>query len=445
MFRELLEDDIDERAYDNLIYALHKNNLSSKTMQNPYDLANHKKEVMARMVYEIFCGLADKGEGYRHSIIGLDRARLFDDDYNANFGNVDIVTNYDLLIAESHLEYNSYIKVIKGNDKTTIFGLLQLNDGVVTQVSGKEENGMISEVQIASKDYVYYIKGLKLPYLVGLLSSGVISGKFLRGKENTRDGRAAVVNELLNRYPFLDRYDLYDFINKNVTEYVDLHYYQNQLSSYVIKKSLENFLKELEMGYMPGVLVSKEEIKGLDFGKDAIDKFINYEITDIFGDKWKLTDIPLSLKDSGNLVECQFLDYLSQVPDEDLDVFAVGLCYFANYCEDMGGNDSSNRMGVLFANRLRGKKLNTAIKSRVLGVPLADYANYRGYCYYYKNRNYPKDSDFMIPVFYRILGFNIGSQDLEKTMDYKDVDVWVFRNILPNMSPRRERKSYWHY
>ena len=111
MFGELLEDDIDERAYDNLIYALHKNNLSSKTMQNPYDLANHKKEEMARMVYEIFCGLADKGEGYRHSIIGLESARLFVDDYNADFGNVDIVTNYNLLIAESRLEYHSYIKV----------------------------------------------------------------------------------------------------------------------------------------------------------------------------------------------------------------------------------------------------------------------------------------------------------------------------------------------
>lgn len=426
---------LDKMAYNNVIGAIKKNS------QDLSESEKIKKALMIEMIYEIFRGLPDKGEEYRHSYINLDdkEAKLFTDDYNASFGPIVVMPSFYSLVAESYLNFFSHIRVTQYEKDATISGLLDLNDRVVTKISGKKENGKPSEIEIDTKDYVYNVKGLEFPYLVGLLAGGVVSKKSLKGKENTRENREELVRNLLSKYPFLDRYDLYDFINKNVNEFVDLHYYDTKISNYVIEKSLEHFLNEIEMGYIKGVSVTKEEIKGLDVGKEAIEKFKNYEVTDIYGTRGKLIDVPLYLHDVGSSVECPFMEFLSKLPDDDLDVFIVGLCYFANYCGDLGRVDGRNRMGALCANWLRGKKLNTAIKSSVLGVSLADYVNYRRDSYY-KSYDYQQESDFMISEFYRNLGFTIDTDDIRDNPYYRSADVWAFRNMLPYMSPDRRRK-----
>lgn len=428
MFDDIEKTNRDRKAYDNLVYVLGKNYYNLERM------SKQKREDLIEIIYHVFCGLNDKGEGYRKSIINPDDAKLFGDDYNSSFGNVMIDRDYESWIAVSYLNYFSHIRYTKYRKEDILSGVLSLNDKVVTTITGSKENGKSSRIEITTKDYVFKIKGLELPYLVGLLSSGVISEKRLRGKDNSKENIKELEEELLFEYPFLDRYDLSKFINKTMNENVDLHYYGINISNYVMEKSLDNFLDELEKGYVPGVEITKEELKGLKIGKSSIEKFKDYEVTDIFGSKVKLLNIPLYLQDTAweERVECPFLDAISLVPDSDIDVFVVGLCYFANYCDDLGRVDGRNRMGTMIANRLRGKKLNIAIKSSVLGVPLSDYVNYR--------HDYYQDSDAILSEFYRNLGFDIDKQELREAPNYKDIDVWSFRELLPKTMVNRHKR-----
>ena len=172
--------------------------------------------------------------------------------------------------------------------------------------------------------------------------------------------------------------------------------------------------------------MKKEPIVGLELDETAIKKFVDYEVTDIFGQKNKLIDIAVYMQDYDNdSYSCPFLEALETIPKKDIDVFIVGLCYFATYCTELGRVDAHNRYGRTPAKRLSGEKLNIAIKSSLLGVKVADYAEVR--------ETYD-ETDFIMRCFFNEMGFdNIVNLDKKP-----NVSVDKFEDIMyPYLRGRR--------
>lgn len=393
ILKEIDNDKIDYQAYGNVV------DLYTKNIGFFDELSNEERKLQLKFLYDLFTGFPDKGSEYKktrfNSFYGSELRKRSGDDSDVirlfsctpNYINARIIPDYD-----------DEIVIDQCRDKITLSANMALNDKLKTVISGEQMPDTKSKLNIITADYNYKITGAPLFSLFGELKDCVISQQELEDlSKSTNNSRYALHNFMKTKYPFLDDIKLQRFINMTVEWNSSYSYYHSRLSNYAIEKYLQNYVEEVEKGYIEGANLQKEAIEGLDLGEDAIKKFAAYEVIDIYGRKNKLMDIAICMQDYNNdLYYCPFFDALNKIPKEDVDVYIVGLCYFATYCDEVGRVDAHNQYGKNTARRLSGEKLNIAIKSSLLGVKVADYA---------QARETYNETDFIIRSFFNEMGF----------------------------------------
>lgn len=413
----------DYQAYSNL------RNLRNKNIDYFDDLSDEERKLQLNFIYDLFANFADKGFEYKDSrfnpYYGVELHKQKSIKASTDICIFSIVPNY--ISAKIKPAYYDDIVIEKSSDKVILSANLALSSNLKTVIYGEQKPDSKSQISIVTADYNYEITGASLFSLFGELKDCVVSQNELEElSTSTNYSRYALQEFMKTRYPFLDDLQLQRFINKNVKSGSSFGYYQSMLSNYAIEKYLLNYVKEVEKGYIEGTTLKKEPIVGLELDEAAIKKFVDYEVTDIFGQKNKLIDIAVYMQDYDNdSYSCPFLEALETIPKKDIDVFIVGLCYFATYCTELGRVDAHNRYGRTPAKRLSGEKLNIAIKSSLLGVKVADYAEVR---------ETSDETDFIMRCFFNEMGFdNIVNLDKKP-----NVSVDKFEDIMyPYLRGRR--------
>ena len=138
--------------------------------------------------------------------------------------------------------------------------------------------------------------------------------------------------------------------------------------------TIVNYEDHQLISYEDDITISKNPIKGINVNPDGVEKFLEFEIIDEFNIPHKLVDIPLYLIDDLTKSKCPFLDTLNSLSIKDIDIYIVGLAYFATYCQDFGELSGNNYYGANIYPRYAGQKMNIAINSSVLNIPLSHYA-----------------------------------------------------------------------
>lgn len=426
-FNNIEPSKIDYQAYGNLRDLIRKN-------PNFFmELSKKEQDLFYDFIYNLFTNLPDKGVAYKNSLFNDRNQLLYKQPTNNRAECISLK-----ILSENYMNAVCYDGIIieKYPEGISLSATLSLNNRIRTVISGRAEPKKASSLQIVTADYNYEITGASLFAFFASLSECIVSQSTLKELEETNNARSDLQAYLKSNYPFLDDFQLSRFISENVNFRYPLSSEYPKISNYIIEQFMNHFISEVEKGFIKDTSITVEPITGLDVGADAIKRFGEYEV-EIFGQKVKLIDIELFMQDDDTICYCPYLDALNTLPKEDTDVYIVGLCYFATYCDKLGKVDSHNRYGSTIARRLSGQKLNTAIKSTLLGVWVADYASSRAEI---RKDNYD-ESAFLMRDFFNRLGFGNAVNIFEP----QNVDVTEFKRITFPYVRGHKRSGYHLY
>ncbi len=422
--------DCDQEAYINC-KCLYNNNMD--TFINTFGYHSDKTDFVLFQIYKIFSYLDDKGKSYSNFKYDNGRFVLFkDNEYNlpgciyiSDYGSfIQIESEFDKFTG-----YRNFIRITISQKNSSINGYLKESDKPAITIKGDNEasNNFILNVTTPNKRSI--IKGDEAWHIFATLSSNTLNKNYFKTIRDKNELLNRLINTLNEKGLVNYQEDLIKLVKELLKENVGIEYYETDISNFFVAKSLENYLDNIK--YEDKIDVKKEDIKGLNLGVDAIKRFSEYKIVDEFtGEERKLTDIPLYLRDTVDEAQCEFMDAL-KIDEKDLDIYIVGLAYFATYCSDVGELSGRNYYGANIYPRYSGYKNNVAIKSTLLGFPLADYALAR--C----NDSY--DRCPQVSTFFKMLGFNIDNRDT-----YSKIDTSELKKLLPYIPVvSSKRRNYW--
>ena len=423
--------DCDQEAYINC-KCLYNNNI--ETFLNTLGRDNPKTSFILFQIYKMFCYMEDKGKSYPNFKYDNGRFILFkDNEYNLP-GCIYITTYGNFIQIDCEFDkftgYRNFIRLTITPNNSYITGYLKEKDKPAITINGNDERDKEFVLNVTAPNKRYIIQGDEAWHIFATLSSSILNKNYFKTIKDKGELLNRLISTLNEKGLFNYQEDLIKLVRELLKEDVGLEYYEIDISNFFVAKSLENYLDNIK--YEDKIDVKKEDIKGLDVGIDAIKKFSEYQVIDEFNGAIKrLIDIPLYLKDTIDESKCEFLDELIKVKEEDIDVYIVGLAYFATYCSDFGRLSGRNFYGANIYPRYSGYKNNVVIKSSLLGIPLSDYAIAR--C----NDSY--DNCPQVTTLFKMLGFN-----MDDRYTYSRIDTSEFKKLLPYIPVvTNKRRNFW--
>lgn len=371
---------------------------------------NYNKEEINNLllaIYKIFSFLDDKGRAYTNLIFSNNNFILFKDSSYLLPGCISIEIYKNFMQLESKFDditgNRNFIRLTVTPDNIYTTGYLKESGKPAITIRGEKQKGL----SIITPQTRYVIANEETWHVFATLVDSTLNDSYFKTIKNQEDLLSKLNMTLKTRNLQEYQENLLKLLNIYLPDFTYLKYWQINISNFFVATALDNYLKDIKG--------TKESIKGLDADIKAIEKFINYQVTDEFTKKKrKLIDIPLYLRDTIEQTQCEFLDVLSTLEEKDIDIYLVGLAYFATYCQDFGILSGRNFYGANIYMRYAGYKMNVATKSTVLGIPLIEYAKARS------NDNYPE-----IATFFQMLGFDLDKDSKSPT------DISLFKNLLP--------------
>lgn len=422
----------DQQAYINT-QTLYNNN--RRFFEELYGYNSKEQDLILYQIYKIFSYLEDKGSSYNNITINNHSLIIFKEKSFNNPGNIKINLYRNFLQIESSLtkytENRNFIRITMNKDEIYVNGYLKIeNQPTITFKGFKKDNNHFN-LEINMPNTQYLIRNDEPWHIFSILIDNILNDYYFNSINNLPNQE--IYSKLLNTlFRFgLSKYqeELNRLISPILLSIVDINYYQNEISNFFISKKLQEYLKSLL--YEDDITISKNPIKGINVNPDGIEKFLEFEVIDEFNIPHKLVDIPLYLIDDLTKSECPFLDALNSLSIKDIDIYIVGLAYFATYCQDFGELSGNNYYGANIYPRYAGQKMNIAINSSVLNIPLSHYALAR----YQKNGdNFPQMCNF-----FHILGFSFGkyernNQIMETTSD--EINTYSFKKLTQKPNPK---------
>lgn len=385
------------------------------------------KEIL-RQIYNIFVNLTDFGNGYSRMSVNDERVILFKEGTYRSPGNITISVNSFNTSIETSLTSDplnrDYVSVRLYDGLKVVDSIFKNHGGPMCTIKGETKTDTLL-LKIVDEDNVYTTEDN--PYhAIATLANSVMPKKEY---EDLISGSKYDVLGKIKEYLRLKSIELTDkdieFITNEIATSTDLDYSYDRLNEYFIRLGLREYLSHKNNKTSNSLIpINADEI--------SIEKFKKYEVLDEYNNKVRLIDIPLYLLDNNRKRKCPFLDALNKV--KDIDVYTVGLAYFASYCKEFGPMSGFNLYGGSFYTKMDNEKLNTAIKSKVLGLPIEDYAIER----------LANKEDMESPVMQVVLsnlGFDIKDQ-ITNEQRSKTIDTTRFKELLPNLSPSIEFNKY---
>lgn len=386
-------------------------------------------------IYKIFSYLNDKGATFTNLSISNNKITIFKDKSYNSPGNIIISIYRNFLQIECQLTkytgYRNFIRLTITKNEIYTTGFIKDDENPAITITGKKEKDQKGNLEIVTPSQKYYINNDDPWHIFSILIDNILNDYYFNSINNLPNQE--IYSKLLNTlFRFgLSKYqeELNRLISPILLSKVDINYYQNEISNFFISKKLQEYLKSLL--YEDDITISKNPIKGINVNPDEIEKFLEFEVIDEFNIPHKLVDIPLYLIDDLTKSKCPFLDTLNSLSIKDIDIYIVGLAYFATYCQDFGELSGNNYYGANIYPRYAGQKMNIAINSSVLNIPLSHYALAR----YQKNGdNFPQMCNF-----FHILGFSFGkyernNQIMETTSD--EVNTYSFKKLTQKPNPK---------
>ena len=423
--------DCDQEAYINC-KCLYNNNMD--TFINTFGYHSDKTGFLLFQIYKIFSYLNDKGKSYSNFKYDNGRFVLFkDNEYNlpsciyiSVYGSfMQIESEFDKVTG-----YRNFIRMTITPENIYIVGILKEGNNPAITIRGDNETNDNFILNIITPDKRSIIQGDEAWHIFSMLSSNTLNKNYFKSIKDKNELLHNLMNKLYEKWLSKYKEDLIKLVKELLKEDVSIEYYETDISNFFVAKSLENYLDNIK--YEDKIDVKKEDIKGLNLGVDAIKRFSEYKIIDEFnGEQKRLIDIPLYLRDTVDEAQCEFMDKLIKVKEEDIDVYIVGLAYFATYCTDFDRLSGRNFYGANIYPKYSGYKNNVAIKSSLLGIPLSDYALAR--C----NDSY--DNCPQVTTFFKMLGFNIDDK-----YTYSRIDTSEFKKLLPYIPVvTNKRRNFW--
>ena len=417
-FKDVKWQDAEQEAYINCKVLYEKN---KHVFLEKFGYDSDKTEYILFQIYKIFSYLDDKGKSFTNLLTRGNQFILFKDNSYGLAGNIVIDICFNFIQIESELTRytgnRNFVRLTVNEKEAYMTGYLKEQSSPTITIKGvQKSDGIYTEIVTPSKKST--ISDDELYHVFAIMIENIPSNDlFNLAREN---------NDILNRFVnFLNtkglsehQKELYQLLAKCLNSSVDISYFQNEISTFFIVQSIAKYLDDIKMS--SSVRIRQTEIKGIDVGVDAIDKFLNYQVLDKYtATTKKLTDIPLYLLDTTVTSQCEFLNALNDIKDEDIDVFLIGLAYFATYCSSFGELSGNNFYGANIYPRYAGYKMNVATKSTVCGLSIADYALAR---YNQDEENYPQ-----LCVLFKMLGFNTDDTNNK----CQKIDTTTFKKLVP--------------
>lgn len=423
--------DCDQEAYINC-KCLYNNNMD--TFINTFGYHSDKTDFVLFQIYKIFSHLDDKGKSYLNFKYDNGRFILFkDNEYNLP-GCIYISVYGSFMQIDCEFDkftgYRNFIRLTITPNNSYITGYLKEKDKPAITINGNDERDKKFVLNVITPNKRSIIKGDEAWHILATLSSSVLNKNYFKTLRDKNELLSRLIGTLNEKGLFNYQEDLIKLVKELLKENVGIEYYETDISNFFVAKAIQNYLDTIK--YEDKIDVKKEEIKGLNLGVDAIKRFSEYKIIDEFnGEQKRLIDIPLYLRDTVDEDQCEFMDKLIKVKEEDIDVYIVGLAYFATYCSNVGELSGRNYYGANIYPKYSGYKNNVAIKSSLLGIPLNDYALAR--C----NDSY--DNCPQVTTFFKMLGFNIDDK-----YTYSRIDTSEFKKLLPYIPVvTNKRRNFW--
>lgn len=418
------ECDQDAYIYTSVLY---KNNKS--VLDEQYGYHSEELDLALYHIYKIFSYLQDKGASYSKVSSTGSRIVLFKEKTYGAEGNISLMIYPQFSQIETKLvpytQDRDFIRIMTSNDQITLNGCIRQGDNPPCTIRGNNQTGKFL-LTITDGNNRYHIESEEPWRLFATLTENVIGRKLWQELTSSKlDAGSRISNYLWNQGLGKHQEQLHQLLSHVFHSSANISCFQEEISQFFISASFQKYLEELP--YHPHIQYQKEEIKGLQVDKDAIERFKQYQVADRYtGKKRFITDIPLQFIDMDNYCECEFLDALNQIPDEEVDIFIIGMAYFATYCRYFGEMTGRNLYGAGIYPRYAGYKMDVAGKSSVLGIPLSSFARAR---YVNGGEHVPE-----ICIVFKMLGFQFGEGEKNGTiLESKplEIDINPFKQLLP--------------
>lgn len=428
LFKDINWQEADQNAYINTKVLYDK---FRHLFDELYGFQNSKQDLILYQIYKIFSYFQDKGTSYTNITINNNQLILFKDKSFGNPGNIKITLYRNFLQIESSLtKYTgdrNFIRIIINPQEIYINGFIKEENKPAITIKGIKNKNKDLTIEVTEPNQRNIIQNDEPWHIFSVLIENILDDKYFNNLSSTTPTNiwkklsSTLYQKGLSHY----QEEFFTLLHKCLQDNIDISYYQEELSTFFITRNITEYLNNLP--YNNNIKLTQIPIKGLNINEESIQKFLNYEITDEYNRKYKLTDIPLSLVDTTNISKCQFLDILNNLREDEIDIYIVGLAYFATYCTSFGELSGHNFYGSNIYPKYAGYKMNVAIKSSLLGIPLVDYARAR----YQKNgENYPQ-----ICHFFKILGFDFKKGERNNQLlesEQNSIDVYRFKKLINN-------------
>lgn len=380
-------------------------------------------------IYKIFSYLNDKGATFTNLSISNNKITIFKDKSYNSPGNIIISIYRNFLQIECQLTkytgYRNFIRLTITENEIYTTGFIKDDENPAITITGKKEKDQKGNLEIVTPSQKYYINNDDPWHILAILVDNVLGNNYFEKLKDNKDIFSKLNSTLIQKGLSEYQLEFTKLIHRYLYSSSDISYYQNDISLFFVIKSLINYLKEIKFDNQ--INIKQKNIVGLNLSSESIQHFINYEVKDnITGKPIKLIDIPLKFTDTYNQSYCEFLDYLHNLSEDDVDIFIIGLAYFATYCQDFGEISGKNLYGANIYPRYAGYKMNVAIQSSILNIPLVDFAKAR---YVQNGDNHPE-----VCLIFKNFGFNFSTTRQPNKITESpngEIDISQFTNYFP--------------
>lgn len=427
-FKEINWQEADQQAYINTSVLEEKNKI---VFDRLFGNDKEKKDAVLFQIYKIFSYLSDKGTSYTKASSEENRLIIFKEKTYGEPGNIVITTYRNFFQIECELARytgnRDFIRLTITPEEAYVTGYIKEKEKPACTIKGAKQKETEFTLEIVDNEKRHKIEGDEPWHILSALAESVIGKKQyteLTTSKNKNDIWTKLYSILCSRGLQKHLEELNIHLCQLHTRR-DIEYMQDEISMFFVTKALTSYVENIH--FEDKIKHQEEKIRGIEADEEAINRFANYQISDKYtGETKKLTDIPLYLLDTAANSQCEFLDALNELPEKDIDIYVVGLAYFATYCTSFGEQSGRNFYGANIYPRYAGYKMATAVKSSVLGIPLADYARAR----YEKNgENYPE-----ICILFKMLGFDFGEGEKNHQIlecRPNEINTSLLKQLLP--------------
>lgn len=416
----------DQQAYINT-QTLYNNN--RRFFEELYGYNSKEQDLILYQIYKIFSYLEDKGSSYNNITINNHSLIIFKEKSFNNPGNIKINLYRNFLQIESSLtkytENRNFIRITMNKDEIYVNGYLKIENQPTITFKGFKKDNTPFNLEINMPNTQYLIQNDEPWHILAILVDNVLGNNYFEKLKDNKDIFSKLNSTLIQKGLSECQLEFTKLIHRYLYSNSDISYYQNDISLFFVIKSLINYLKEIKFDNQ--INIKQKNIVGLNLSSESIQHFINYEVKDnITGKPIKLIDIPLKFTDTYNQSYCEFLDYLHNLSEDDVDIFIIGLAYFATYCQDFGEISGKNLYGANIYPRYAGYKMNVAIQSSILNIPLVDFAKAR---YVQNGDNHPE-----VCLIFKNFGFNFSTTRQPNKITESpngEIDISQFTNYFP--------------